>query len=80
MSCVDKETMLERVKRLTLRRLSDRLTAATVAHTNRDAYYSPSEWWYDSGRTQRHTLTTTAAWSMNGTTVTLTLNFTISTK
>ena len=30
MACADKKTMLDRVKSLTLRRLSDRLMAATV--------------------------------------------------
>lgn len=80
MACADKETLLDRVKRLTLRRLSDRLTAATVQHVNRDANYTPSEWWYDTGRTVRHTLATAAAWRLDGLEATLSLTYTIETK
>ncbi len=80
MACADKKTMLDRVKSLTLRRLSDRLMAATVQHVNRDGYFSPSEWWYDSGWTVRHTLATSAVWRVDGSVATLSLTYTVKTK
>lgn len=77
MPCCDKESLLDAVKRLTLQRLSDRLNTAQLTHSNHDAYYSPAEWWYDENWLERHHLTTSAVWSMSGTTITLTLNYAI---
>lgn len=80
MACVDKDTMLDAVKRLTLQRLSERLNASTVSHVNRDGYFSPSEWWYDSGWTVRHSLATSAVWRVEGSVATLSLTYTVKTK
>ena len=80
MACVDKDTMLDAVKRLTLQRLSERLNASTVSHVNEDGYFSPSEWWYDSGWTVRHTLATSAVWRVEGSVATLSLTYTVKTK
>lgn len=70
----------EKVQELTLARLRALVSLyPTPPHTNRDAYFSPSQWDYDEGRTVRHTLATSASQSMSGEVLRYELNYEIQT-
>lgn len=75
--CMGCEGLIDAVKRLAVARLAQALMGGVVAHTNRDAVFSPSQWDVDSARTVRHTLSTQAAWDCMPGRFVLVLNFLI---
>lgn len=48
-----------------------------VNHTNRDAVYSPSSWWVDRDRTQRHTMSTSGSMSFAAGVLTINLDYSV---
>lgn len=56
-----------------------RVEAGTWSHDNRDAIYSPSEWWVDeqTNGTIRHQLQTGISASASGSNITINLTFEI---
>ena len=77
MACVNKADMLQAVKQLTMQKLAEQLAAASVTHTNRDGVFSPSQWWFDTELTERHSMRTSASVSLSGSVILLKLNYEI---
>lgn len=69
--------MLRAVRQLTMQKLAEQLAAATVTHTNRDGVYSPSQWWFDAERTERHGMRTSGSVSLSGSVILLKLSYEI---
>ena len=44
-------------------------------HTNKDAYYSPSQYWFDLDRTDRRTVSTSMSVGLRGTTIVISLSY-----
>lgn len=48
-----------------------------VNHTNHDAYFAPSEWWYDKDFSVRHHMTTSGNMHFGGGTLTVYLSYNV---
>ncbi len=71
---LDRDSLKAAVKASLSQRIAA-VAAGDVPHSNRDYMYSPSRWWTDEAHTDRHTLSTSASFSIAGDVITIHLNY-----
>lgn len=74
---LDRDALKARMRSAFVERI--RANFETITHINTDGTLSPSRWWVDGARTTRHGLATSASASVSGTTIRLSMNYTIET-
>lgn len=72
---IDRQALKNALRPLLQAAIKARVESAPWQHTNRDAYYSPSQWWADAEHTQRHTLATGISAAVSGAVISITLDF-----
>lgn len=72
---IDANAICNAARQLLRKRFAELLQNIPCSHTNRDAYYSPSQYWYDLDRTDRRTVSTSMSVELRGTTIVITLSY-----
>ena len=72
---LNRDSLKAAIKDRLRQRIAD-VAAGDVPHGNRDAQYSPSEWWADVAGTDRRILSTSASLSIAADVITIRINFT----
>ena len=71
---IDKAAICNAARQLLRQRFSELVQNIPCTHTNADANYSPSQYWFDKAMTQRCTVGSGVSISLNGTTIVISIS------
>lgn len=74
-SNIDTNAICDAARQLLRKRFEELLQNIPCTHTNKDAYYSPSQYWFDLARTDRRTVSTSMSVGLRGTTIVISLSY-----
>ena len=75
---INRDALKNALRPLLQASLKTRVEAGAWSHINKDSYYSPSQWWVDAQNgSVRHSLETGISATMNGSVISINLNFNI---
>ena len=72
---IDTNAICNAARQLLRKKFAELLQNIPCSHTNRDAYYSPSQYWYDLDRTDRRTVSTSMSVGLRGNTIVISLSY-----
>ena len=74
-SNIDTNAICNAARQLLRKKFAELLQNIPCSHTNRDAYYSPSQYWYDLDRTDCRTVSTSMSVGLRGNTIVISLSY-----
>ena len=72
---IDKSAICNAARQLLQQRFAEMVQNIPCTHTNSDAVFSPSQYWYDKAMTDRRSVSTSMSVGLRGNTIVITLSY-----